>query len=296
MILMWLTPIISVGICLVKQRPHARIRCMIAAIDIGGTKTLIVVFDASGKKVEEVKFPTPPDYENFKIELAKTVANLSTKSFSRVVVAAPGRIDRITGVVSAFGTLSWANTPLRADLAVVFQQRVLLENDANLAALSEGRLLYPTYHNALYITISTGIGAGLVIEGNLDPHFLDTEPGQMLFEHEGTLTDWEDFASGRAFQEKFGHSVSDTPTDKTEAWQWFAQNLAIGLVNLSTVLTPDVIIMGGGAGGQLDLFRTPLFEKLEACRNPMFTIPPIVLAKRAHEAVIYGCYDYAQNQ
>lgn len=267
---------------------------MIAAVDIGGTKTLIAVFDGDANIIEQIKFPTPPDYNDFKIELANNVAKLSTKKFEQVCVAAPGKVNRTTGVVEAFGNLDWVNVPIRDEVSAVFGQTCMIENDARLAALSEAQLVYPKYRKALYVTISTGIGSGFVVDGKLDPNLLDMEVGQMLFEYEGRLTDWEDFASGRAFQAKFGHRVSDTPDDDAQAWYWLGRNVAIGLSNLAATLTPDVFIIGGGAGAHLNKFQNRLAEELKIYSNPMITIPPIIPAGRPEEAVIYGCYAYAK--
>jgi glucokinase len=267
---------------------------MIATVDIGGTKVLIAVFD-NDKIVKQIKFPTPKDYNDFKIVLAENVAKLSTKSFSKVVAAAPGKINRPTGVVEAFGNLDWRDVPIREDIESVFGMSVHLENDAKLAALSEGLLVYPAFRKSLYVTISTGIGGGLVIDGRLDPDFLDIELGQMLFEYEGRLRDWEDFGSGRAFQEKFGHRVSETQPSDNAAWYWFSRNIAIGLTNLAATLTPEIIIIGGGAGAHLDKFKHRLDEQIKLYTNPMFIMPPIQKAQRPEEAVIYGCNDYAKQ-
>ena len=86
---------------------------MYAAIDVGGTKTLIAVFAQSGKLKEQIKFPTPKDYEEFKTELATNVAKLATNEFRCAVVAVPGRINRSSGVVLAFGNLDWENVPFQ---------------------------------------------------------------------------------------------------------------------------------------------------------------------------------------
>lgn len=268
---------------------------MFAAVDIGGTKTLVAVFDAHGKIVEQAKFPTPGDYEDFKTELAKTVEKLATNNFLRVVVAVPGRIDRKNGVVLAFGNLDWRNLPFQQDMEPIFNTPVILENDSKLAALSEAILVKKEYRKALYVTISTGIGAGLIIDGKIDKNFEDMEAGHMLLEHNGRLVDWEDFGSGRAFQQKFGKLVGEVSVDDHEAWYWFARNIAIGLVALMATLTPDVIILGGGAGAHLEKFKDRLDEQLKIYENPMFAVPPIIKAKRAEEAVIYGCYEYAKQ-
>ena len=122
------------------------------------------------------------------------------------------------------------------------------------------------------------------------------EAGQMLLEYNGELRDWEDFGSGRAFNEKFGKRVSDTAPEDNEAWYWFARNIAIGLINLMATLTPDVIILGGGAGAHLEKFQDRLTEQLKIYENPMFAVPPIQKAKRAEEAVIYGCYELLRDR
>lgn len=264
---------------------------MFGAVDIGGTKTLVAVFDKHGKIIEQIKFPTPKDYDDFKIELAKTVASLSTKDFLRVVVALPARIDRKHGVALAFGNLEWVNLPFQQDMELIFHAPVILENDAKLASLSEAILVKKQYVRVLYVTISTGIGAGLIVDGKIDSDFEDMEAGQMLLEYRGHLRDWEDFGSGRAFQEKFGKRVGEIADDHNEAWYWFARNIAVGLINLIATLTPELIIIGGGAGAHLEKFKDRLDEQLKIYENPMFKIPPIIKAQRAEEAVIYGCYE-----
>ncbi len=255
---------------------------------------MLAVFDASGKVTESIKFPTPAKYTDFTKELAANVAKLSTRTFKAAGVAAPGLIDRKTGTVLAFGNLEWENTPIRQVAEDIIGCPIVIENDSKLAALSEAQLL-PQYTKVLYVTISTGIGGGLIINGKLDPKFADIEVGQLLLEHEGVLTDWEDFASGRAYQAKYGRRVGDTPDDDPEAWYWLARNIAIGLIDLVATLTPDVIVIGGGVGSHLEKFQDRLEEQLKIYENPLLRIPPIVKAQRAEDAVTYGCYQIARE-
>lgn len=268
---------------------------MFGAVDIGGTKTLVAIFDGKKRIIEQVKFPTPEDYDQFLNELTNTVDSLTTKEVQRVVAAIPGRLDRKHGVVLALGNLPWKNLPIQADLEKIFNAPVHIENDAKLAALSEALALKPEVHKALYLTISTGIGAGLIINGKIPHDFEDMEAGQMLLEYQGELRNWEDFASGHAFQKKFDTRVSDTPDDNTAAWYWLGRNIAIGLVSLLATLTPDIVIFGGGAGAHLEKFQARLEEALKLYENPLFPIPPIVKAQHPEEAVIYGCYEFAKQ-
>lgn len=273
---------------------RVKLKAMFLAVDIGGTKTLVAVFDTGGKVVEQEKFPTSVDYQEFLKELARAVKKLSTSKFAAAGVAAPGRIDRKTGIVVAFGNLKWQNTPIKQDVENMLNCPVVLENDSKLAALSEAQLL-PKIKKVLYVTISTGISGGLIINGKLDPKFADIEVGHMLLEHQGVLMVWEDFASGRAFQQKFGKRVGDTDDKDTNAWYWLARNIAIGLIDLVATLNPDVIVIGGGVGSHLEKFKDRLEEHLKIYENPLLVIPPIVKARRAEDAVVYGCYQIARE-
>lgn len=260
---------------------------MYAAIDIGGTKTLIAVFDSKGLVTEEIKFPTPHNYEEFLTELAANVAKLATNNFKAFCVAAPARINREHGVAMVFGNLPWVEVPILADVEKIVQAPGVIENDTKLAALSEA-LLEKKFKKILYVTISTGIGGGLVTNGAIDPDFQDNEIGHMLLEHRGRLVRWEDFASGRAIVEHFGKKASEI-TDPQD-WYIIARNIAIGLIDVIASLTPQLIIIGGGVGTHFPKFQTRLDEQLKLYETPMFSIPPIIQAKRPEEAVVYGCY------
>ncbi len=266
---------------------------MYAAVDIGGTKTLIAAFDENGKIKEQVKLATPKNYDDFVNELAANVANLTTKDFKAVCVALPGKVDRKHGVGIAFGNLPWTDVPAAADAEKIFHAPVVVENDAKLAALSEARLVQDNYNKVLYVTISTGIGGGMIIDGKISPYFSDMEVGHVLLEHGDRLVRWEDFASGSAIVEKFGKRASQI----TDAQDWYviARNIAVGLIDLIATLTPEVIIIGGGVGTHFDKYKDRLAEQLKIYENPLVTVPPIIKAKRAEEAVVYGCYEHAKD-
>jgi len=265
---------------------------MYAAIDIGGTKTLIAAFDNKGEVTEQVKFPTPPNYNDFSDELAKNVAELSTKEFQAFCVAAPGFLDRKNGIVLNCSNLPWQNVPLLHDTEKILRAPGVLENDTKLAALSEA-LAQKKYQRVLYITVSTGISGGLITNGVIDPAFQDMEIGQMLLEHHGELKRWEEFASGKAIVARFGKKASEITDDKD--WYVVARNIAIGLIDVIATLTPEVIIVGGGVGTHLPKFKNRLDEQLKIYENPMLRIPPILQATRPEEAVIYGCYELAKK-
>lgn len=268
---------------------------MYLAIDIGGSKTLVAIFSEVGEIVYKNKFKTDHNYNNFLKDLQKAVDEGAERHKIRYCCCgAPGQIDRQRGIAVTFGNLPWSKVPLARDVSKLLGGlSVSLENDAKLAALSEAQLVHKKYKKVLYITISTGIGDGTIIDGKIDPDFADSEAGHMVLDHGGKLKKWEDLASGRALVEKYGKKASEI--NDPAIWKEFAGNIARGLDPLVAIVQPDIVIVGGGVGAHFDKFGSFLDAELKKFANKMVQIPPIMQAKRPEEAVIYGCYEYAKQ-
>jgi predicted NBD/HSP70 family sugar kinase len=265
---------------------------MYLGIDIGGTKTLVALLNNEGVIKESRRFPTPKIYTDLLKEIALTVANFSTKKLVAAGVAAPGYIDRKHGTAHAFGNLDWKDVPLKRDLQKMLDCPVVVENDANLAGLSEAMLI-KQYDSVLYVTISTGIGTGVITNQQIDPEFADSEGGQILIEYRGKRLPWEDVASGHSIVQRFGKRASEINDQKT--WAIIAHDLALGLYDLIAFMQPDVIVLGGGVATYFDRFKDLLHKELKRYETPLITIPPVLQAQRPDEAVVYGCYDLAKS-
>ncbi|HKU18330.1 MAG TPA: ROK family protein [Candidatus Saccharimonadales bacterium] len=266
---------------------------MYLGIDIGGTKTLVAVLDADGVIQERAKFPTPEKYTDFCSELAKIVDKFSTKTFVACGVGVPGKMDRKHGVGLDMGNLPWHDIPVQKDLEKLLHCPVVVDNDANLAGLSEAMLVKHRYNRVLYVTISTGIGTGIIVDRVIDPAFADSEGGQMPLEHNGKLEAWEDFASGKAIVRRFGKKAQNITDEKT--WRIISHDIALGLIDLIAVVQPEIIILGGSVSTYYGRFRHPLHEALANYATPLVPIPPIKEAERPEDAVVYGCYDLAKS-
>ena len=261
---------------------------MLITVDTGGTKTLIASFNQDGVLGTSIKFPTPPDQSEYMATLRQTLREyFSFDTVDAIVVALPGRIDTNQELVLA-RNLHWRNFNVQAELGVDFDCPILVENDANLAGLAAARQLPEPVRTCLYVTVSTGIGTGLIVNGHIDDDYRQSEGGQIVLEHDGRLQRWENFASGRAIRETYGLYASEI-TDPA-AWKAIAQNISRGFLALLPILRPDIVVIGGSIGTYFDKYSDFLIDNL---KEQLHYIPPIVAAVRPEEAVIYGCYYYA---
>lgn len=267
---------------------------MYIGVDIGGTKTLVATFDNSGGIAEETKFLTPKNYNEFLWELGKTIKNFKTQKFVAGGVGMPVSVfDRDKGRGISFGNLPWENVDIQQDIAEATSCKIVVENDAKMAALSEASLLKDKYSRVLYITISTGIGIGLVVDGKIDPNVGDAGGRAIMLEHNGKMTPWEDFAGGRALAEHYGKQASDINDETT--WKEISHNLAKGFIHLIAIMQPDVIVIGGGVGAHFDKYGNLLSAEIEKYKIPLVKMPKLIRASHPDNAVIYGCFELAKQ-
>lgn len=266
---------------------------MYLGIDVGGTKTLLAVFSAEGQILKQVKFATPKKYPDILSELQKNLTEFTDYHFNACCCGIPGKIDRKKGIGLRSKNLDWKNVPIKEDLGSLLNHiPIYIENDAKLAGLSEA-LNHKQYKKIVYLTISTGIGIGIIIDGKIDAEFADSEVGNMIIEHNGKLQKWEDFASGRAFKQRYGKQASEI--DDPAIWSEYVDSLIPGFEATLAAFQPQLVIIGGGVGAHFNKFGELLTKRLISLDNPLVPIPPIIKAKRPEEAVIYGCYDFIRQ-
>lgn len=264
---------------------------MIIAVDTGGTKTLIGRFD-DGKLTNTVRFPTPKDVTEYIQRISSQIQILADGSeVTLLSIALPGVVR--DGVAVWCINLDWYDVPIRDMLKQVFPNaKIIIDNDANLAGLASMRRLSTIPKSGLYITLGTGIGTALIVNGKLLDGLKDCEGGHMMLSYEGKQITWEQIASGRAFNKLFGELSEETPP---EAWPEIAKRISVGLAPLVAFIQPEVVVIGGGVGDFVSKFEAilngELAEKLPASIAP----PKIIAAPHPGETVLYGCYDNAIN-
>lgn len=270
------------------------IESMIIGVDIGGTKTYIGRFTQSGKLLEGKRFETPQDYDEFLSTLAKHALTLESNKAKIACVAVPGFLIRDKGIVLNLGNLPWQNKSIRRDLSEALGINVCIENDSKLAALAEAKNVIDQFNRVLYMTISTGIGTALVVDGRLSQDIINSELGHIPLSYSGKIVAWESFASGRAFFERYKQKAVDVEDKKI--WREYAGYLNIGLGIACAAYQPEVIIFGGGLGQYLNRFNSYLEEYLDEHLDTMVTNPKLISTHYRSQSVIYGCYHYAKEK
>jgi len=266
---------------------------MIAAVDTGGTKTLFALLNEGGEIIDKLTLPTPKNQDEYVSLVRTTLAErFGNKEVRAICIALPGMVKDGTAIWC--GNLGWRNF----NAALAFEGTlsdipVFIENDANLAGLAEARNLYPVPVSALYVTISTGIGTGIITHGKIDSALQQSEGGFVLGEYEGRVQKWEDFASGSAIREAFGYArdIHDGNT-----WNEIADRISRGFLAIIPLLQPDVIILGGSIGTYFPKYDDQLHYLLRQHLPAHIPLPPFVQAAHPEEAVVYGCYHYALDQ
>lgn len=265
---------------------------MFVAVDTGGTKTLITSFDRKGTARTAIKFPTPRDTTEY-VDLVRTTLqeHFRTSQVEAVVVALPGIVK--DGVALWCNNLGWKDFDAASALKGVLGNDVpvLIENDANLAGLGEVRSCKPMPASALYVTISTGIGTGIIENGRIDEATKLSEGGHSLVEYDGKVRPWESFASGRAIVGIYGKYASEITSKRT--WKQISDRISRGFLAIIPVLQPDTIIIGGSIGTYYEQYGDTLVAILEQKLPPHIPCPAFQQAQHPEEAVVYGCYYYA---
>ncbi len=264
---------------------------MIIAVDTGGTKTLVTSFDNNGVAGEVFRFPTPADSAAYVAKLRDFLQEkYGNEKVDTISLAMPGIVK--DGIAVWCNNLHWKNFHAQEALeGVLGNAPVVVENDANLAGLAEARSLKDMPPFVLYVTVSTGIGTGIITEGKINPELRYSEAGRMPVEYKGVVREWETFASGQAIYHAYGKYAHDITSTRT--WKQVADRISRGFLAMIPVLQPDVIIIGGSIGTYFGHYAVQLRLLLDKHLPAHIPAPRIVAAKHPEQAVLYGCYYYA---
>ncbi|HEY8562408.1 MAG TPA: ROK family protein [Pyrinomonadaceae bacterium] len=270
-----------------------------AGIDIGGTKIAIAFENQAGERVAARRLPTevPLGPERILENVCRAIEEMRAESRTEIAaigIGCPGPIDIARGLVLSPANLpDWTDFPIVEIVEERFGVSVVLDNDANAAAL--GEYFYGAgrgFKDVFYVTISTGIGGAIICGGHIH-HGVQAgagEVGHTIVDPRGvqcrcgTHGCLETIASGtgiaRRMRERLAaeNGAEDTSAVTAETvvemvrsgdrtaqavWDETIEFLAIGLGNAITIIAPEAVVVGGGVAEAGELLLTPLRAEIE---------------------------------
>lgn len=227
-------------------------------IEAGGTKWVCAVGNGPSDVRGTTTFPTTaPD------ETIARAAEFFAGNGSLVAVGIgsfgpidPRRYSRSFGFITTTPKPGWAQTDVAGRLGELLDVPVAFDTDVNAAALGEQRWGAAVGLDSFcYVTVGTGIGGGVVVNGRLVHGLLHPELGHMRIPHDRVADPFpgscpyhgdclEGLASGEAMRQRWGQDAAQLDGDAP--WELEAEYVALGLVNVVCALSPKRIILGGG--------------------------------------------------
>lgn len=308
----------------------------VAGIDIGGTKIAVALETIEGERISSRQFPTRVERGPQLIldNLVSVVMEMSAASDARLLAAGlgcPGSVDKERGLVmSPINLPGWHEFPIVSAIEERLNVPVLIENDAKLAALGEytygaGRGL----SDIVFLTISTGIGGGIIVNGGLLQRLGAGEVGHMTVMPDGPLCGCgcrgclDALCSGtaiarraRALLAKGEASIISRMVSRPEeidaqtvaaaaqkgdelacrVWNEMIYFLSIGIGNVITILAPEAVILGGGVAASGEQLLGPLRPLVEQ-RAKMIPVErvQVLQATLAGESGVYGALAIARQ-
>lgn len=290
----------------------------IGAVDIGGTKIAVGIVRDDGTILHRSECLTDAKrgFQDamLRIQTMLHVAMDRCGSIDGVGVGCPGPLDPFTGVIGDVGTLpGWDGYGLTEAIGAHFGVSVVVENDADAAALAENAWGATRASGTLiYVTVSTGIGGGIVQRGQLYRGVRGAHPelGHQVIDPAGPLCYcgisgcWESLASGPAMSAWFCEMDTERRTLEASQICELAQQgdalaaraikrevhyLALGLANLVTLFAPDVICLGGGVMRSSELLLNDVQDQVRGiCTQVPVEHITIALSSRGPDIGLLG--------
>jgi fructokinase len=286
-------------------------------IDLGGSKTEVIVLDPDQRPVYRERVATPASsYAEILALLANLVSGIEAKlQFDvSIGIGIPGAISPGSGLLRNSNTVCMNGQPFLSDLQNRLEREVRIENDANCFALSEALGGAAQGYQVVFgVIIGTGTGGGLVIDGKLvnGPHSISGEWGHnplpWLRTEDGTPGCYcgktgciETFLSGPGFAHNYkirsGNSVTSediiaaaTAGDSAccSMLDLYHDQMARALAHVINILDPHVIVLGGGMSNIDSIYRE-VPRLLPAYVFSDFVTTPILQAERGDASGVYG--------
>lgn len=279
-------------------------------LDIGGTKLLAGASAPDGRLLRRVLHETPAGLaQGMDLLLAMTREVAANERLLSVGAAIGGPLDWEQGIVSPLHQPEWRNVPLKRIVEGEFGVPFAVDVDTNVAALGEYRFGPHQPERLVYLTVSTGMGGGLLVGGQIYRGAAGAHPemGHQAIPFRADLADedrrsvlcdcgaagcLEAFVSGLGIRRLYGRPAEQL--DESE-WEEVGYNLGQGLRNIATMYAPDLIVLGGGVavgGGErlLGPARAAMADGLK-----IVPVPEVRLSSLGYETALMGAVALAMT-
>ncbi len=276
---------------------------LIVACDLGGTNCRVALVDRAGRMLYRQTLPTEAErgpeavIDLMTAMLTAAIAQVGSAQPLAVSISSPGPLDPWRGVIYHLPNLpGWDGIPLKDMLEERLRLPVYVSNDANAAALAEHRYgAGRGTHTMIYVTVSTGIGGGVVLDDRLllGARGAAGELGHIVVDPNGPLCGCggygcvEALASGPAIARQFiqrlqagdSSALAATPVEKISAVEIVeaasagdglarsvlaeaGRRLGIAMASVMNLLDPEMIVFGGGVSNARELIFAPMREAI----------------------------------
>lgn len=268
-------------------------------LDIGGTKIMAASADREGNILRRARKATTSSLET---DLANINDMILEVTAGEVILgmgaAIGGPLDWKQGVVSPLHQPAWRDVPLKAMMETRWSCPFHVDVDTNVAALGEYRWGGDSAQRFLYLTLSTGMGGGFLVDGEIyrgqggghpevghqSIHFRCSNPSAVQCEC-GAPDCLEALVSGNGIRRIYGKAAENL---NPEEWEEVAYNLGQGLRNMAALYTPEMIRIGGGVavgGGEpfIGAARKVMEEHLR-----LVPAPQVSLSRLGYDTALRG--------
>lgn len=278
---------------------------MYIGIDLGGTNIAAGIVGADGSIAYKESVPTnasraAEEIVNDIISLCKSVMSRSGGDIEGIGIGCPGTIDSKSGVVVYCNNLPLSGINLKEKLQSAFGKPVNVENDANAAALGEYTVNGNNADSFVFVTLGTGVGGGVIIDGKLFRGFncAGGELGHIIVEQNdgipcscGNRGCWESYASVTALIRQTEEKLRENPDSAMGEWvrkngrvsgrtafecarlgdgaarevvDAYVKYVGAGLISILNIFQPEKILIGGGISREGEYLLKPLREYVYA--------------------------------
>ena len=239
-------------------------------IEAGGTKVICAVASGPDDIRAEIRIPTESPDATMGRAIAFFREQQQHHDIAAIGVASFGPLDPDPNSLT-FGYITntpkpgWPHTPVVPMLRDAFDMPIGFDTDVNVAALGEHRWgAAQNVDTFVYLTIGTGIGGGAMVDGNLLHGLIHPEMGHIPLPHDWERDPfagvcpfhgdcWEGLATGPALEARWGQPGETLPLGH-QAWSLEAHYLALGVASIMMILSPQMVVMGGGVMEQEHIF------------------------------------------